>query len=111
MQLVCAVPIARNGEHAAGAGQAPVGRGRRLLGVLLILVPLLLVGWDAASEFLAADRCLDSGGVYDDRERRCRRDVVHLPQVSYWQRRPERIALGGLSMLIGGWMLRRGSGG
>jgi uncharacterized membrane protein YhaH (DUF805 family) len=80
----------------------------RLFAMLLLLALPLLLGWDLMREFIAEDRCLDSGGVYDDRQDRCLRDRVHLPRVSYWQRRLEHIVLGGFSMLLGGWMLGRG---
>jgi hypothetical protein len=33
---------------------------------------------DLAQEFIAVDRCLDAGDVYDHREGSCRDDVTHL---------------------------------
>jgi hypothetical protein len=52
---------------------------------------VLLFG-DYGRDFIAVDRCLDVGKVYDYREGRCRDDVTHLPYVPYAERRPALLA-------------------
>jgi len=62
----------------------------KLVGRALIWIPLALLLGHCGSEFLAVDRCLDSGGVFDYTAGKCRSDVEHLPYrpdlyvVRYW---------------------------
>jgi hypothetical protein len=65
---------------------------RRNLGLLLLAAAGALVIADYGREFVAVDRCLDSGRVYDYREGRCRDDVIHVPYVPYAARRPALLA-------------------
>ena len=65
---------------------------RRNLGLLLLVAAVALVLADYGREFIAVDRCLDSGRVYDYREGRCRDDVIHVPYVPYAARRPALLA-------------------
>jgi hypothetical protein len=53
------------------------------LGIGLILAPILAIGLHWSHEFLAVDRCLDSGGVYDYNKGECRHDIEHLPNIGY----------------------------
>lgn len=63
-------------------------------------------------EWIAVDRCLDAGGVYDYLEGRCRKDVVHLPHVSFAIRRHVLLAVtgfvapGGIVLILLGWRKR-----
>jgi hypothetical protein len=60
------------------------------VGRALVWIPVVLLLGHCGSEFLAIDRCLDSGGVFDYTAGRCRSDVEHLPIsplhyiVRYW---------------------------
>jgi hypothetical protein len=56
------------------------------LAKVLIVVPVLILLWSYASEFLAVDACLDAGNVYDFAQGLCRSDVRHLPYVRYSER-------------------------
>ena len=83
-------------------------RIRRLAGLLLLAAPASLLALDYAMEFVAIDRCLDGGGVYDYVQECCRHDQVHLPSVAYWQRRGPLVALGGVATALGVWLLLSG---
>ena len=82
---------------------------RRNTGLLLLAGAGALVLMDYGREFIAVDRCLDAGHVYDYRAGRCRDDVTHLPYVSYTVRRPAVIvgagalAICGLGLIVLGW--------
>jgi len=71
---------------------------RRNFGFLLLAGSGALVVADFGREFIAVDRCLDAGHVYDYREGQCRDDVTHLPRVPYAARRPALLA--GASVLV-----------
>ena len=85
------------------------GNLRRNFGLLLLACSGALVLGDYGREFVAVDRCLDAGRVYDYREGRCRDDVTHLPYVSYTVRRSAVIvgagalAICGLGLIVLGW--------
>ena len=85
------------------------GNLRRNFGLLLLVGSGALVLGDCGREFIAVDRCLDAGHVYDYRAGRCRDDVTHLPYVSYTVRRPAVIvgagalAICGLGLIVLGW--------
>ena len=64
----------------------------RYFGLLLLAGAGALVLGDYGREFIAVDRCLDAGRVYDYREGRCRDDVTHLPYVPYVARHSALLA-------------------
>ena len=68
---------------------------RRNLGLILLAAAGTLVLVDYGREFIAVDRCLDSGRVYDYRESLCRDDVSQLPYLPYAARRPALLAVAG----------------
>ena len=74
---------------------------RRNTGLLLLAGAGTLVLADYGREFIAVDRCLDAGHVYDYREGRCRDDVTHRPHVPYAARRPALLAGAGVLVLLG----------
>ena len=74
---------------------------RRNTGLLLLAGAGTLVLADYGREFIAVDRCLDAGHVYDYRQGRCRDDVTHRPHVSYAARRPALLAGAGVLGLLG----------
>jgi hypothetical protein len=82
---------------------------RRNVGLLLLACAGALLLGDYGREFIAVDRCLDAGLVYDYRAGRCRDDVTHFPYVSYTARRPAVIAgvgalaISGLGLMVLGW--------
>ena len=74
---------------------------RRNFGLLLLVGSGALVLADYGRDFIAVDRCLDAGRVYDDCEGRCRDDVTHLPYVSYATRRRALLAGAGALAVLG----------
>jgi hypothetical protein len=74
---------------------------RHNLGLLAVVVAVALVLGDYGRDFIAVDRCLDSGRVYDYRESRCRHDVTHLPSMHYAARRPALLAGAGAMAIFG----------
>jgi len=77
---------------------------RRNLGLLAVVVAVALLLGDYGRDFIAVDRCLDSGRVYDYREGRCRGGVIHLPSIPYAARSPALLA-GAVAMAIFGFVL------
>src|SRR5213594_2655260 len=71
------------------------------VGRALIWIPLALLLGHCGSEFLAVDRCLDSGGVFDYTVGKCRSDVEHLPNSPYIVRHWS-LVLGVIGMVIAG---------
>ena len=51
-------------------------------------------------EFLAIDRCLDQGGVFDYELSKCRYDVDRLPTITFTERHPlmEAVAVIGFAL-------------
>jgi len=74
---------------------------RRNLGLLLLAGSGALVLADYGREFIAVDRCLDAGRVYDYREGRCRDDISHLNYPSYAGRRPALLLGVGVLAILG----------
>ena len=74
---------------------------RRNFGLLLLAGSGVLVLADYGRDFIAVDRCLDAGRVYDYHEARCRDDVTHLPYVSYATRRKALLAGAGALAVLG----------
>jgi hypothetical protein len=58
---------------------------KSLAKVLIALAPVLVLG-QCTLEFLAIDRCLDQGKVYDYAQGLCRSDVLTSPHVAYLER-------------------------
>ena len=75
-----------------------------VVGKLLVAVPLVVLLVHYGAEFLAVDACLDSGGVYDYAQARCRTDVQSLPVVSYAPRYGGLLA-GLVAMSLGGTVI------
>jgi hypothetical protein len=52
-----------------------------IISLALFLLPLTYLGKDAASEFLAVDSCLDSGGSYDYNKKGCDKkgNYIYIP--------------------------------
>ena len=73
----------------------------RKFGFLLLVVCGALVLGDYGRDFIAVDRCLDAGGVYDFRGGRCRGDVTPLPYVPYAARRSDLLAGAGALAIFG----------
>jgi hypothetical protein len=73
----------------------------RNLGLLTLVVAVASVLGDYGRDWIAADRCLDAGRVYDYREGRCRDDVIHLPYVPYGARRTALLAGAGALAVLG----------
>ena len=74
---------------------------RRNTGLLLLAGAGALVLMDYGREFIAVDRCLDAGHVYDYRAGRCRDDVTHRPYVPYAARRPALLTGAGVLVILG----------
>jgi len=74
---------------------------RRDFGLLLLAGAGALVIADYGREFIAVDRCLDSGHVYDFHKGRCRDDVPHRPYVPYAARRSTLLAGAGVLVILG----------
>ena len=58
----------------------------------LAVLPAAFLAAQVGAEFLAVDRCLDAGGVYDYRQGVCRGDVEHLPTAPFLERHGRLIA-------------------
>lgn len=91
-------------------------RNRWSMAGLLVLAcsgGVLLV--DYGREWIAVDRCLDTGGVYDYDDDRCRDDIIHLRHVPYAVRKKALLAGSGGLALCGaglvalGWRKRPGT--
>src|SRR5438093_8508447 len=69
-------------------------------------------GFTVLGEFLAVDRCLDAGLVYDYQAGVCRSDVSHLPAASILRLRPPTggavLAAAAFAALIAWWLHARG---
>jgi len=81
---------------------------RRNFGLLLLVGSGALVLADYGRDFIAVDRCLDAGRVYDYREGRCRDDVTHLYYVSYAARRPALLTGAGALAIFGVGLMAHG---
>ena len=79
----------------------PRGNLSRKFGLLFLIGSGILVFGDYGRDFIAVDRCLDDGKVYDYREGRCRNDVSHLPYVPYAERRPALLGAVGALVICG----------
>jgi len=74
---------------------------RRHLGLLLLADAGALVLAGYGREWVAVDRCLDAGLVYDYREERCRADVIHLTHADSARRQPALLAGVGVLVMFG----------
>jgi hypothetical protein len=74
---------------------------RRNFGLLLLVGAGAMALGDYGREFIAVDRCLDAGDVYDYSDSRCRDDVTHLPNLSYAARRPALLAGASVLAILG----------
>jgi len=85
-------------------GIEPVRSSRNLqrhLGLLLLTDAGALVLAGYGRKWVALDRCLDAGLVYDYREERCRTDVIHLTHAASARRQPALLAEAGVLVVFG----------
>jgi hypothetical protein len=84
----------------------------KLVAKALIVLPLVVLLWCYAAEFIAVDSCLDAGNVYDYAQSLCRSDVEHLQSAPFSARLGWIFVISGVLVIAGAfwsWLLRKSS--
>ena len=80
------------------------------LATVLVVIAVLVPGAIWATEFLAVDKCLDAGAVFDYGTGQCDYSSLHLPYISFSARHRSLLLASGALCVLGLGLFMFGKG-